>query len=138
MPDADEQQLDEGAQRDPSRFAELYERHFDRVHAYVVIHGSSGDTADRVTSEECHKRLEQALRSMPRARFRARLRAALERTAAMTTAIETPASVRRRATPQLRLANAAAAIDFYTFFFQAEDGIRDTSVTGVQTCALPI
>src|SRR5436189_304204 len=25
-----------------------------------------------------------------------------------------------------------------TFFFQAEDGIRDTSVTGVQTCALPI
>src|SRR5437762_8025622 len=27
---------------------------------------------------------------------------------------------------------------FYFFFFQAEDGIRDTSVTGVQTCALPI
>src|SRR5262249_56908972 len=24
------------------------------------------------------------------------------------------------------------------FFFQAEDGIRDWSVTGVQTCALPI
>src|SRR5437879_12237644 len=24
------------------------------------------------------------------------------------------------------------------FFFQAEDGIRETSVTGVQTCALPI
>src|SRR5260370_27264821 len=24
------------------------------------------------------------------------------------------------------------------FFFQAEDGIRDPSVTGVQTCALPI
>src|ERR1017187_8760426 len=27
---------------------------------------------------------------------------------------------------------------FFFFFFQAEDGIRDTSVTGVQTCALPI
>src|SRR5438046_9017822 len=26
----------------------------------------------------------------------------------------------------------------YYFFFQAEDGIRDWSVTGVQTCALPI
>src|SRR5437762_2695925 len=26
----------------------------------------------------------------------------------------------------------------FCFFFQAEDGIRDTSVTGVQTCALPI
>src|SRR5437764_14893249 len=28
--------------------------------------------------------------------------------------------------------------NFDCFFFQAEDGIRDTSVTGVQTCALPI
>src|SRR5689334_24030416 len=27
---------------------------------------------------------------------------------------------------------------FYFFFFQAEDGIRDGTVTGVQTCALPI
>src|SRR5690554_7423365 len=27
---------------------------------------------------------------------------------------------------------------FYFFFFQAEDGIRDADVTGVQTCALPI
>src|SRR5690625_6804604 len=27
---------------------------------------------------------------------------------------------------------------FYIFFFQAEDGIRDGHVTGVQTCALPI
>src|SRR5437762_795113 len=26
----------------------------------------------------------------------------------------------------------------FFFFFQAEDGIRDTSVTGVQTCALPV
>ena len=26
----------------------------------------------------------------------------------------------------------------YFFFFQAEDGIRDDLVTGVQTCALPI
>src|SRR5699024_11304459 len=26
----------------------------------------------------------------------------------------------------------------HVFFFQAEDGIRDRNVTGVQTCALPI
>src|SRR3712207_8834498 len=26
----------------------------------------------------------------------------------------------------------------YVFFFQAEDGIRDIGVTGVQTCTLPI
>src|SRR5207249_5753145 len=32
------------------------------------------------------------------------------------------------------------ALDLYPefFFFQAEDGIRDRNVTGVQTCALPI
>src|SRR2546430_7156808 len=30
------------------------------------------------------------------------------------------------------------AICVFFFFFQAEDGIRDLTVTGVQTCALPI
>src|SRR2546430_13459678 len=29
-------------------------------------------------------------------------------------------------------------MNFMFFFFQAEDGIRDLTVTGVQTCALPI
>src|SRR2546430_11795253 len=29
-------------------------------------------------------------------------------------------------------------VDYLFFFFQAEDGIRDLTVTGVQTCALPI
>src|SRR5215203_2970820 len=31
-----------------------------------------------------------------------------------------------------------ASCSFIFFFFQAEDGIRDIGVTGVQTCALPI
>src|SRR2546430_9108931 len=31
-----------------------------------------------------------------------------------------------------------ATIALLCFFFQAEDGIRDLTVTGVQTCALPI
>src|SRR5438445_7942702 len=35
-------------------------------------------------------------------------------------------------------ARTAARSDRYLFFFQAEDGIRDIGVTGVQTCALPI
>src|SRR5258706_9375251 len=30
------------------------------------------------------------------------------------------------------------SVCLFFFFFQAEDGIRDWSVTGVQTCALPI
>src|SRR5688572_31133513 len=29
-------------------------------------------------------------------------------------------------------------MSLFFFFFQAEDGIRDLTVTGVQTCALPI
>src|SRR3989441_3961773 len=34
--------------------------------------------------------------------------------------------------------DADTEIEYLTFFFQAEDGIRDKLVTGVQTCALPI
>src|SRR3989475_11836237 len=33
---------------------------------------------------------------------------------------------------------ACVIIVCFFFFFQAEDGIRDLTVTGVQTCALPI
>src|SRR5260370_2407270 len=36
----------------------------------------------------------------------------------------------------MRLSASGPSLLF--FFFQAEDGIRDSSVTGVQTCALPI
>src|SRR5260370_15921951 len=36
------------------------------------------------------------------------------------------------------LSGAGLALITKCFFFQAEDGIRDSSVTGVQTCALPI
>src|SRR2546430_744956 len=34
--------------------------------------------------------------------------------------------------------NHKKASKIWSFFFQAEDGIRDLTVTGVQTCALPI
>src|SRR5207245_3694398 len=37
----------------------------------------------------------------------------------------------------IRMSTVAAAF-LCVFFFQAEDGIRDATVTGVQTCALPI
>src|SRR2546422_2183608 len=36
------------------------------------------------------------------------------------------------------LSSAQYVIVLVFFFFQAEDGIRDVAVTGVQTCALPI
>src|SRR5207237_6479596 len=37
-----------------------------------------------------------------------------------------------------RMIPGLGAAEFLRFCFQAEDGIRDSSVTGVQTCALPI
>src|SRR2546422_4263561 len=45
------------------------------------------------------------------------------------------------ATKEIQYLNAKGALtytDIGGFFFQAEDGIRDVAVTGVQTCALPI
>src|SRR2546430_2552610 len=38
---------------------------------------------------------------------------------------------------QRQVAQRSLIASFF-FFFQAEDGIRDLTVTGVQTCALPI
>src|SRR5256886_12219621 len=38
----------------------------------------------------------------------------------------------------IALATSGASAKIGVFFFQAEDGIRDLTVTGVQTCALPI
>src|SRR2546425_6589296 len=37
-----------------------------------------------------------------------------------------------------KCASRPVSVKFFFFFFQAEDGIRDKLVTGVQTCALPI
>src|SRR2546430_12829544 len=41
-------------------------------------------------------------------------------------------------TVSLSLGTDGVRYDCFFFFFQAEDGIRDLTVTGVQTCALPI
>src|SRR5256886_3917253 len=47
-------------------------------------------------------------------------------------------SRRRGYGPRHRLALTRSRAERSFFFFQAEDGIRDLTVTGVQTCALPI
>jgi RNA polymerase sigma-70 factor, ECF subfamily len=57
MPDADEHLLVEAAQRDPSKFAELYERHFERVYAFVVSRVRDRDAAEDITAEVFHKAL---------------------------------------------------------------------------------
>jgi RNA polymerase sigma-70 factor (ECF subfamily) len=55
--DADERLLVEAAQRDPAKFGELYERHFEDVYAYVVRRVRGRAAAEDVTAEVFHKAL---------------------------------------------------------------------------------
>jgi RNA polymerase sigma-70 factor (ECF subfamily) len=48
---SDERLLVEAAQRDPSRFADLYERNFYRVYAYVARRVGDRDCAEDLTAE---------------------------------------------------------------------------------------
>jgi RNA polymerase sigma-70 factor, ECF subfamily len=64
--EADERLLIEAAQRDPARFAELYERNVNRVCAYVVSRVRDRDAAEDLTSEV----FQQALASLPKFEWR--------------------------------------------------------------------
>ncbi len=57
--EADERLLVEAAQRDPSRFAELYEQHFERVYAYVMRRVGNRQEAEDVASDVFHQALEK-------------------------------------------------------------------------------
>ena len=54
---ADDRLLLEAAQKDPSRFAELYEIHFERVYAFIVRRVNDRDVAEDLTSDVFHKAL---------------------------------------------------------------------------------
>jgi RNA polymerase sigma-70 factor, ECF subfamily len=62
----DERLLVEAAQRDASRFAELYERNFERVYAFVVRRVRNRAEAEDVTSDVFHR----ALANLPRFEWR--------------------------------------------------------------------
>ena len=55
--EASERRLIEAAQQDPSRFAALYELHFERVYAYVSRRVRHREVAEDVTSEVFHHAL---------------------------------------------------------------------------------
>jgi RNA polymerase sigma-70 factor (ECF subfamily) len=63
---ADERLLIEAAQQDPSRFAELYEKNFHRVYAFVARRVRDRDEAEDVTAEVFH----EALRNLGRFQWR--------------------------------------------------------------------
>ncbi len=54
---ADERLLIEAAQKDPARFAELYENNFERVYAYVVRRVKDRAETEDLTSEVFHHAL---------------------------------------------------------------------------------
>jgi len=83
--------------------------------------GRSGRADDDV---EALLQIAEELRGVPRPEFRALLKAELERTVSMTSATETVVTARQTATPQLRIRNAAAAIDFYKKAFGAQELMR--------------
>jgi RNA polymerase sigma-70 factor (ECF subfamily) len=58
----DEQLLIEAAQKDPARFADLYEENFERVYAFVVRRVRDRAEAEDVVSETFHS----ALKALPR------------------------------------------------------------------------
>jgi len=58
--------LIEAAQRDPRRFAELYEQNFDRVYAFIARRVHNREEAEDLTSEVFH----QALANLPRFEWR--------------------------------------------------------------------
>jgi RNA polymerase sigma-70 factor (ECF subfamily) len=66
MVELEEQQIVEEAQRDPARFADLYDRHFDRVYAFVARRVRDRHVAEDLTSEVFH----HALADLPRFEWR--------------------------------------------------------------------
>ncbi|MEK6375924.1 MAG: sigma-70 family RNA polymerase sigma factor [Acidobacteriota bacterium] len=63
---ADERVQIEAAQKDPSRFAELYEEHFERVYAYVMRRVCDRSEAQDITSDV----FQQALANLKRFEWR--------------------------------------------------------------------
>ena len=55
--EGDERTLVEAAQRDPGRFAELYESNFERVYAFVARRVRDRDAAEDLTSDVFHRAL---------------------------------------------------------------------------------
>jgi len=51
----EERALIEAAQKDPSRFAELYELHFERVYAYIARRVRERSAAEELTSHVFHQ-----------------------------------------------------------------------------------
>jgi RNA polymerase sigma-70 factor (ECF subfamily) len=104
---ASEQQLVEAAQRDPRRFAELYDAYFDRIYAYAVMRTRDRASAEDITSEVFH----QALKNLAKFEWRGvPLAAWLYRIASNTIADRATASARESGVAQIDCGDQDAGI----------------------------
>src|SRR5437016_10603066 len=115
-------------------------------------------TLDQATDEELARRVREIMAEMaPLEEALGRLRAQIQKFASeqkkreraqhLKTRMQVRTTVAQGQMPTLQqvaessnelVPSEATLASLKFFFFQAEDGIRDWSVTGVQTCALPI
>jgi len=65
--ETDERLLVEAAQRDPRRFAELYELHFHRVYAYAALRVGKREEAEDIVCPKCQSRRAKKMMSVPAA-----------------------------------------------------------------------
>src|ERR1039457_2161114 len=92
------------------------------------VEGKRGDLGGRRIIKKKKKKNDQQREHYAELRGRAR------RSVASYAADSVPLSLDPQSISLVRVISFV----FLFFFFQAEDGIRDYKVTGVQTCALPI
>jgi RNA polymerase sigma-70 factor (ECF subfamily) len=64
--EADERLLIAAAQKDPGRFADLYEVHFDHVYAFIAHRVGNRDTAQDLTADVFHRALTNIRKFEPR------------------------------------------------------------------------
>src|SRR5437870_9078939 len=116
--EADDRLLVEAAQKDPSRFGDLYEVNFARVYAFVARLAPLLQIA-------------RQLRDLPRENFKPSLKSDLEGTLSMATARQPIAAVRTFASPRLSYKSAAKAIEFYEKAFGAKESWRFETESGI-------
>lgn len=106
--ESDERLLIEAAQKDPSRFAELYELHFDRVYAYVARR-----VRDRAETQDLTAHVfQQALANLGKFKWRgAPFAAWLYRIASNAIADHARRNMRETNDPQSAIETTAAAVD---------------------------
>jgi RNA polymerase sigma-70 factor, ECF subfamily len=123
--DPDEQSLIEAAQADPARFVDLYERHFNRVYAFVSRRANNRAVAEDITSEV----FEQALGNLHRYEWRGIPFAAWLLRIAANALADRWRQVGRDSTeppPDVPDTRESADIERRTILFQLVDRLPDT------------